>query len=1218
MRPSCWSLLAAACFALGLLAAGPGLAGEAPAETAALRSLLDAPLLFVQRHSYQGIHIYDTQYKWRPGGGIYVIENPSDPPAEHRVRPVIDPTTPQTLGEGIYSEPELSWDARRILFCFKGQPNGSTSIYEIGLDGTGLRRVTDPRACSEGYRGRFGGVHDLSPAYLPDGRIVFTSTRPHGLVPCFNSGVDILHVMGADGSDIHPISVNNVNEFDPCPLPDGRVLHGRWEYVDKTALTQQSLWTIFPDGTNETALFANNMVHPEALLDARPVPGAPHLVAATFAPHNSPPRGTIGIVDTRRGRDGAQALVNLEHPDRPAFDHGNSCEPWPLSPDVVLFSGRPKGRKRNAIELVHRDGRRETVHAEPDICCHSPMLVEPRPRPPALPLSRQRDERWGRFFVQDIVQGLPGVERGEVAWLRVVEETSRTSPTPGGAFNQTFLMSGVLAWSAKNFLGVVPVAPDGSAYFEVPAGRAIYFQALDAEGRLVQSMRTFVQAAPGVTRSCIGCHEHKYSTPANLADRQALRRPPARPRPESWGSGFIDYPSMVQPILDRHCVRCHGGEEDMAGGLDLTGGWTEYFSISYENLISRRRTQLVAHLIAGIDCMNGTSLWSARLFPPRAHGSGAAPLAALLVEGHEGRIPELSRRERDLLLAWIDTNGLYHGTWDRSPHGCRLAAWPKVRGALVAEMRAAGCTRCHEKGGAMRFESDWFNLQRPRLSRILRAPMARGEGLGLGLCRDRQVDADRRRICILRTGGYVHGVQPLDRFRPRELPPRDEGGEPVASFASTRDPHYQAMLAVIRDGRRQALAAPRVDMPGAEVTAGSFRHLVPPPLPRPLPALEAHVDERGVVHLAWERSARTADFAAEVHRGPEPGFQPGPDTLLGSTSLCAYADASAPEGRRHYALVLCSQGRRSAPIRATALVPPPQPPPAPEGLAARPAPGRVELRWRGTDGPWVRYHVYRREPGGEPRRLTPEPVARLRYSDATGGEGASYAYTVRAVGRRGGESPPAPAVEAAPLPEVKEPVFAASFAGSADASLYGGGSASGRLHGKARVGEDALDLRRGGHVAFAHREDFELSGRFTVACWVRLAKETQMPVVVSCGRWRQAGWFLQRFGAGWRWHAGGIDCDGGEPARGRWTHLVGTYDGATARLFQDGRRVAELAGEALRAPWRGPLLVGQYSGGPRPQYQVVGQIADLRLYRRALPPAEVARAFQAGPPGAER
>ena len=110
-------------------------------------SKLDAPILFVKRHSYQGIHIYDTYYQWWPGGGIYVLENPVAKVGKRRIRPVIDATTPETLGDGVYSDPELSWDATRLLFCFKGKPEGNTCIYEIGIDGTGLRQLTDPISC---------------------------------------------------------------------------------------------------------------------------------------------------------------------------------------------------------------------------------------------------------------------------------------------------------------------------------------------------------------------------------------------------------------------------------------------------------------------------------------------------------------------------------------------------------------------------------------------------------------------------------------------------------------------------------------------------------------------------------------------------------------------------------------------------------------------------------------------------------------------------------------------------------------------------------------------------------------------------------------------------------------------------------------------------------------------------------------------------------------
>jgi len=1195
---------------LGSSAGGWGLhAGEAsPASGKALLGLLDAPLLFVKRYNYLGIHIYDTFYKWRPGGGIYMLENPSAPPDRQRVRPIIDPYTPGGPGGGIYSDPEISWDGERLLFCHKPAQGGSTSIYEMRIDGSGLRRLTDPTSCCTSYRGSHGGQHDLTPAYLPDGRILFTSTRPSGLVPCANEGVNILHVMNADGSDIHPISVNNVNEFDPCVLPDGRILFGRWEYVDKTALTQQSLWTIFPDGTNETALFANNLVRPEALLDARPVPGAAHLVVSSFTRHNAPPRGSIAIVDTYLSKNSPKAITPLEHPENPTFDLGDSCEPWPLSRDVVLYSGKLPGGKYNAILMIDTGGHRLAVHADPEIDCHSPMLVKPRRPPRVIAPSTLRSRRTGRFAVQDIYRGLGGVKRGEVKWLRVIEETSRVSPTPGGAYNQTFLISAALAFSVKNVLGIVPVEPDGSAHFEVPSGRAVYFQALDGEGRLIQSMRTFVQAAPGVTRSCIGCHEHKESAPSNGGMPRAPQREAHRLAPESWGSGFIDYPGMVQPILDRHCVPCHGGEKGFAGRLDLTGGWTEHFNISYENLVSRRETQLTAYLISGIDCMNGTANWSARVFPPRSHGSATAPLAKELIGGHGGRIPDLSRKERDLLLAWIDTNGVYYGTWNYSKHGCSVKEWGSIKNALIGEMQAAGCMRCHgENGRPLVFENDWFNLRQPELSRIIRAPLAEGrDGLGLGLCRGGRIDPRRQRIQLMRTGGYVHHVLPLDAFKPERVSLPEPAGKPVVTFTSTADPHYRAMLEIIRQGRRKALAAPRVDMPGVEVQPGSCRQFLPPPLPDPLPLLETRVSRDGAVSLSWERSARTIGLSAEVHRGAAPGFPTGPETLIENTNLWEYTDRDAPQGTQHYAVVLLSGRDRAKPMRATVTVPPPRPPAPPAGLVATPAPGRVDLRWQGDDDIRIRYHVYRAPAGtGEYRRLTPEPTPLFRFSDAGAGEGARHRYTARAINRRGIESDPAPSVEAAPLPEIKAPLFAAAFAGNAGAALHGGGTAAGRLQGQARIGEAALDLRQGGFATFQHRPEFDLNGRITIECRVKMERESQMPVILSCGHWNQAGWFLQRIGSGWRWHVGGIDCDGGKPAPGRWTHLVGTFDGRKARLFQDGRLVAEREGDAIRTPWKGDLHVGQYSGGPGPQYQVHGWIARVRIYGRSLSAEDV-------------
>jgi mono/diheme cytochrome c family protein len=1219
---------------------------------------LDAPLLFVKRHSYTGIHIYDTFYKWPPGGGgIYVLENPQAPRSEWKIRPVIDPTTPGTLGHGVYTHPELSWDARKLLFCFKGSPGGSTMIYEIGVDGQGLRRVADPTPTCSDYKGVHSGQHDIAPAYLPDGRIVFLSTRPSGLVPCANEGVSILHVMNADGSGLHPISVNNVNEFDPSLLPDGRILFGRWEYVDKNALTIQSLWTIHPDGTEETAFFANNMVLPEAILDARPVPDS-HLIIGTFAKHNASPRGSIALIDPRLGKNGTNAIINLEHPENPTCDTGESCEPWPLSEEVVLFSGRPAGFQRNVIQILDRAGHKLVLLSETNICLHSPMLVKPRPQPAVLTPAANPAAGNGRFFVQDIYRGLEGVKRGAVKWLRVIEETSRVSPkSPGeNPYNQTFLVSAALAFSVKNYLGIVPVDEQGSAYFEAPSGRALYFQALDADGRLVQSMRTFVQAAPGVTRSCIGCHEPKAGAPppvpvgraspgsgdksavqirAALSPRATEQRPaqkyhggeavqnpvqpgpqraPARLQPESWGSGFLDYSGRVQPILDKHCVGCHGGAKGIAAGLDLSGGWTEHFNISYENLVSRRETQLVAYWIAGIDCMNGTAYWSSQLFRPRAHGSGASPLASLLVSGHGGRIRSLSRAERDLILAWIDSNGLYNGTWDYTENGCATREWKATKESLIGEMRAAACMKCHgESNQVAYFDNDWFNLKEPELSRILRAPLARGgNGLGLGLCRDRKADPKQQRIQLLRDG-YAHAIQPVDKFARQPMVARNTGGEPAVSFSSTADPHYQKMLAIIRSGRDQALAAPRADMPGAELMAGACRQFNPPTLPPTAPALSATGDADGVVHLAWEQSSRTIGLQAEIHRSGKPGFAPSGKTQIARTGLGGFADKSAPPGRQHYALVLTSGSARSKPSYAAVSVRPPGPPPAPLAVQATPASCSVRLGWQAPRGRLLSYNVYRGQPGMTAlTRLTRKPIRATSFSDGTLETGAPYSYVIRAVSARGMESDPARPVTASAV-VIKQPVFATTPEQATQGRLYDGETLSGKKHGQAASTNAVLEFAAGGHVTFPHRSEFDLGQPLSIECWAWFDKPGKSPVLVSCGEWRQAGWFLQRLGEQWRWHVGGLDCDGGKPPLQRWVHLAGTFDGQGLRLYADGVQVAEAKGDIRTDRWPGELHLGQYSAGPGPDFQMNGRLAGLKVYHRPLTATEIADAARTKP-----
>jgi hypothetical protein len=253
----------------------------------------------------------------------------------------------------------------------------------------------------------------------------------------------------------------------------------------------------------------------------------------------------------------------------------------------------------------------------------------------------------------------------------------------------------------------------------------------------------------------------------------------------------------------------------------------------------------------------------------------------------------------------------------------------------------------------------------------------------------------------------------------------------------------------------------------------------------------------------------------------------------------------------------------------------------------------------------VNYLVYRAAGDGEPMtQLTPQPLRRPRLADADVQTDVPYRYQVCSVSRRGVLGPATAPVEATPR-VIRDPVFVARFQPEPSGQLLDGESLRGKRHGNATVADDVLDLSQGGSVTFPYDDRFQLQQPLSIECWVRFEQPGSMPVVLSCGAWNRAGWFLQRLGGHWRWHVGGIDCDGGRPVQGQWTHIVASWDGHTARLYEDGQLVAERSAAINTAPWPGDLHVGQYSGGPAAQYQTLGQLKGIRIYHRSIEASEL-------------
>jgi hypothetical protein len=224
-------------------------------------------------------------------------------------------------------------------------------------------------------------------------------------------------------------------------------------------------------------------------------------------------------------------------------------------------------------------------------------------------------------------------------------------------------------FTTKKVHGVVPVEEDGSAYFTVPAEEALYFQALDENFMELQRMRTFVDLMPGERRSCVGCHERRKNAPL-VRRAKALAGPPRdlAPQPGDAGPRLVHYPTDVQPILDRHCTKCHSGEKPK-GDLDLSGEMTRLFSRSYENLI---RKGLVNH----IDVDPRSAYIPAE--PPLTFGSHKSKVVRLLLAGHAK--VRLAREEFVRLVTWIDANAPFYGTY-RGKKNLRWKGDPDFRPA---------------------------------------------------------------------------------------------------------------------------------------------------------------------------------------------------------------------------------------------------------------------------------------------------------------------------------------------------------------------------------------------------------------------------------------------------------------------------------------------------------------------------------------------------------
>jgi hypothetical protein len=690
---------------------------------------------------------------------------------------------------GAVRDPVVHYDGEKILFSYRPGGTEFYHLYEIDIDGSNLRQLTD------------GKDDDFEPTYLPEGDILFISSRCNRWVNCWLTKVAVLYRCGPDGENIQALSSNIEHDNTPWVLPSGQFIYTRWEYVDRSQVNYHHLWISNPDGTRQT-IFFGNMNPGITMIDAKSIPNSRNVVVSFSPGHGRKEHaGAITVLDPRDGPDHLPSAHRIS-------THDNHRDPWAFSETSFMAALNHK------LQLINGQGEEYdllTLSEEEraaGMWIHEPRPVIRREREIVVPDQVEWSRETGQLMLVDIYQGrnMEGVERGEIKKLLILETLPKPVNFTGGMDPLTYAGS----FTLERVLGTVPVEEDGSAYIELPALRSFFFVALDENDLSVKRMQSFLSVMPGETTTCIGCHEQRTETPSfNPAQFEAFHRAPSQIEPvlpidpNAEYRDVFDFPRDVQPILDRLCVDCHGYETTerggpIAGNVILEGDRGPMFSHAYfemtiHKLFSDGRNQPVSN------------------YAPRTLGSGASKILTMLDGSHYDVLA--TEQDFQTLRLWIEVGAPYPGTY--AALGCGSIGgyqqnnlvetdfdWPETKAASEAITRR--CDGCHSDNfnlpKALSDEhglSFWqpsmddprletarhivFNLSRPEYSLMLLAPLSKEAG-GYGTCRPLDADASDPDVAF-------------------------------SVFENTDDPDYQAILAMCQAGRDRLDEMKRFDMP---------------------------------------------------------------------------------------------------------------------------------------------------------------------------------------------------------------------------------------------------------------------------------------------------------------------------------------------------------------------------------------------------------------------
>ena len=416
----------------------------------------------------------------------------------------------------------------------------------------------------------------------------------------------------------------------PTVTSDGRVLYTRWDYNDRNQMYIQAVFQMYADGTNQTELYGNDINWPTTLLHTREIYGSRNKYITVISGHHVDQAGQLAVIDLDKGADNPDAVEFIF--DNAYKSRKNSQDkdmmtgylykyPYAINENELLYAKTRTSNSFNGgfatastifdLYYYNRATKEETLLMSGDSTYHASQIV---PIVKRNLYNRTSFVDYGSdtstYYVSNVYEGkgTPGVEKGSIKYLRVIALKYRPYSIGAiangalsyngiyyaGADPHTPVGSAYTSWDVKDVIGLATVYEDGSALFNVPSETPLFFQLLDEDYHLVQSMRSWSTLQPGETYSCVGCHEQSGSTPIGAGGvTMAMKAGVEELSPDLWmdasaesyeakphETGF-SYLETIQPILDAKCISCHHNISKVytVTGTSNVDNYTELFPL---------------------------------------------------------------------------------------------------------------------------------------------------------------------------------------------------------------------------------------------------------------------------------------------------------------------------------------------------------------------------------------------------------------------------------------------------------------------------------------------------------------------------------------------------------------------------------------------------------------------------------------------------------------